>query len=114
MAKVFRTMFVDKIGVSLQNLAREVAKVDPQSGAQMIRLGLHLAHEFSLLAGCEGGSTQQPDITPTGISERVVTIKNPETLWEDYIKTNVRPLGEVDQATGELLVHITVNYRDIS
>jgi len=46
------------------------------------------------VAGSVGGSTQQPDITPTGISEQVVTLKNPDALWENYVKTNAVPLSE--------------------
>jgi hypothetical protein len=91
MAKVLRSMFLGKIPLSPENLLSEARKVEPQFGEQGVRLGLYLAPDFRLLAGSVGGSTQQPDITPTGISEQVVTLKNPDTLWENYVKTNAVP-----------------------
>jgi hypothetical protein len=94
MAKVLRAMFLGKIPLSPENFLSEAAKVDPRADEQMIRLGLYLAPDFRLLAGCVGGSTQQPEITPTGISEQVVTLKNPDALWDNYLKTNVVPCPE--------------------
>lgn len=54
-----------------------------------IGLGLYLAHEFNLLLGWSGN----PPITPIEnirISESVIELESPETLWDQHIKQRVQ------------------------
>jgi hypothetical protein len=90
MATIFRNMYLQgKIDFSSEGLRESATKVDQNADGRMIRLGLYVAPDFGLLAGHAGGNAQQPDITPTGINERVVKLRNIDSLWDDYIRDRV-------------------------
>jgi diguanylate cyclase (GGDEF)-like protein len=88
LAEAFRNMYLaDKIDLSPAGLMSAAAAIDPRADEKMIRLGLYLAPDFGLLAGFNGGNSQKPDVTPTGINERVVKLKKLDTLWIDHVNT---------------------------
>jgi TIR domain len=100
LAEVFRSMYLrGKIDLSPESLFSEATKIDKHADEKMIRLGLYVAPDFGLVAGCVGGNLQQPDITPTGISERVVKLKKIDTLWGDYINARI-PWRKEDSMRG--------------
>jgi hypothetical protein len=90
LAKIFRGMYLrGRVDFTPDGLREAAAEIDKHADEQMIRLGLYVAPDFGLLTGYAGGNPQQPDITPTGISERVVKLKNIDTLWENYMRERV-------------------------
>jgi len=78
-----------KVDFTPEGLREAAAKIDKHADERMIRLGLYVAPEFGLLTGYAGGNSQQPDITPTTISERIVKLKNVDALWDNYIKERI-------------------------
>jgi len=90
LAEMFRRMYLQgKIDLTPEGLISEAAKIDQHADERMIRLGLYVAPDFGLLAGYGGGNPQQPDITPTGISEQVVKLKNIDTLWDTFMSERI-------------------------
>jgi hypothetical protein len=88
-AEIFRKMFLQgNANFSPEVLREEAKKVDQRADERMIRLGLYVAPYFGIIAGYAGGSPQQPDITPTSIGERIVKLKNIDTLWDKYMSEN--------------------------
>ena len=86
LAEVFRKMFLQgKVDFTPEGIISEARKIDKNADERMIRLGLYVAPDFGILSGWAGGNPQQPDITPTGINERVVKLKKIDTLWDNYI-----------------------------
>ena len=76
LATIFRSMYLrGKVDFTPEGLREAAEKIDKHADERMIRLGLYVAPDFGLLTGYAGGNPQQPDITPTGISERVVKLK---------------------------------------
>src|SRR5580698_10092093 len=70
LATIFRSMYLrGKIDFTPEGLRETAATIDKHADERMIRLGLYVAPDFGLLSGYAGGNYQQPDITPTGISE---------------------------------------------
>ncbi len=120
LAEVFKRMYLrDNVDLSPEGLQEAATKIDKHVDEQMIRLGLYVAADFGLLAGCAGGNPQQPDITPTGISEQVVKLKNIDTLWDNYMRDRIpwpvqdsmggivprHPMFEVDDDEEPLIVN---------
>jgi hypothetical protein len=86
LATIFRSMYLrGKIDFTPEGLRETAATIDKHADERMIRLGLYVAPDFGLLSGYAGGNYQQPDITPTGISEGVVKLKNIDKLWDKYV-----------------------------
>lgn len=80
-----RQYLEDRIDPSPENLRKEVRNIDGDvEPVTTVRLGLYLARNFSFLQGYTGGTRQDPEIRPNGITEYVVRAK-PETLWKDYV-----------------------------
>ena len=89
-AAIFRSMYLrGKVDFTPEGLREAAAKIDKHADERMVRLGLYVAPEFGLLSGYAGGNSQQPDITPTTISERIVKLKNVDALWDNYIKERI-------------------------
>ena len=87
---MFRKMYLtDQVDFAPQHLKEEAKRIKSDFDDQVFGLGLYLAPEFRLLSGFTGGNHQQVDITPTGISEEVVRIKNIDALWDDYFRDRV-------------------------
>jgi serine/threonine protein kinase len=111
-ARVFRNMYLaDKIDLTPEHLKEEARKIKSDFNDEMFRLGLFLAPEFRLLSGFTGGNHQQVDITPTGINEEVVKIKNTDGLWDNYCRDRV-PWPVQDSTGGILPRHPMFEVRD--
>jgi len=105
LATILRSMYLrGKVDFTPEGLREAAAKIDTHADERMIRLGLYVAPDFGLLSGYAGGNPQQPDITPTGISERVVKLKNIDTLWDNHIRDRV-PWPVQDSAGGVIPRH---------
>lgn len=91
MARVFKKQYLDDVrNLSVGDLQAEVQNADREiDPTTAVRLGLYLSRDFGLLQGWTGGTRQQPEITPMNIAEHVVTIKNTETLWDEYVAQNI-------------------------
>jgi TIR domain len=112
LAEIFRSMYLrGKVDFTPEGLISEAAKIDGHADERMIRLGLYVAPEFGLLAGFAGGNPQQPDITPTGISERVVKLKNIDMLWDTFINESI-PSPVRDSSGGTLPDHSSIEGYD--
>ncbi|HXP69804.1 MAG TPA: nucleotide-binding protein [Candidatus Dormibacteraeota bacterium] len=79
----------DHPNLTTDALVKEAKNFYEGADAEMIRLGLYLAPEFGILNGWSGGNFQQLDISPMGISERIMKLKNIDTLWDDYVTTHI-------------------------
>lgn len=101
MARVFKKLYrEDSPDLSLDNLEKEVGYIYDQPDAKMIlRLGLYLAPDFYLLQSWGGGTPQERDIKPTGISESVVKLKKLDTIWDDFVSQH-NPWPVQDSAGG--------------
>jgi hypothetical protein len=90
LAQVLRKQYIDdRPDFTPTGLLRAAKAVDDKADAQMLRIGLYVGGDFRLLSGWSGGSPQQPDITPTAISEEIVKLKNIDTLWDNYVSEHV-------------------------
>jgi hypothetical protein len=90
LATIFRSMYLQgEVDFALEGLRKAAEKIDNHADERMIRLGLYVAPELGLLSGYAGGNSQQPNITPTQISERIVKLKNVDTLWDKYIEERI-------------------------
>src|SRR5882762_7944053 len=106
LATVFRSMYLrGKVDFTPEGIQEAAAKVDKHADERMIRLGLYVAPDFGLLSGYAGGNSQQPDITPTSISERVVKLKNIDMLWDNYMRERI-PWQERDSMGGIVPRHL--------
>lgn len=104
-ARIFRKQFRDdKPDFTVAGLDRGLKEFYDKPDQQLVlRLGLYLAPYFNLIAGWTGGHAHQVDITPTGINERVVTLKDADidNLWEKYVRENI--LWSVQDSTGGIV-----------
>jgi serine/threonine protein kinase len=67
-------------------------KLNQNGNPEAIRLGLYLCGEFGWLAGW-GGNLEKYQITNLRISERVVTLKEFDKLWDEQIKLRTPKVG---------------------
>lgn len=92
-ARVLRKQYrEDKPDFTVVGLDRSVKEFYDKPDAEMVlRLGLYLMPYFHLITGWTGGNFQQLDITPTGINERVIKLKDKDIdmLWDNYINQNI-------------------------
>jgi hypothetical protein len=87
LAKVLRKQFLSRqIKLSREGLEEDARAIDPSCDQKTIELGIYLGPEFNLFQSYAGGNEAQPVITPTRISERIVEIKSPDTLWDDFTR----------------------------
>jgi serine/threonine protein kinase len=86
-APVLQDLFLTEPGQSgftVANIEARAIKLN-QDGDPDIRLGLYLCGEFGWLAGW-GGNIDKYQITNCRISERVVTLKDFDKLWDDEMQ----------------------------
>jgi predicted nucleotide-binding protein len=89
MAEVFRSQFLnDHQNLTREGMEADARNVDATADAKTVEMGLFFNTEFRFICAWKGGNVEQPAITPTQIDERIVNLKNPETLWDDYIRKN--------------------------
>jgi len=69
---------------NIEALAKEF---DSGTTDKMVRVGLFVAGELGLLSGSQGRNDQQVDVIPVNINEYIYE-KNPENLWDDFIRRN--------------------------
>ncbi len=94
---LFREESPSLAAADIENRAREFYDdVDEKT----IRLGLYLAPDLRLLSGFQGRNQQQIDVAPVSINEYVVTLKNFDGLWDDYIRQFGVPF-ERDKSKGD-------------
>ena len=106
LARVFKKLYPeDHPDLTINALVTEAKKVYDGADAEMIRLGLYLASEFGFLNGWSGGNFQQIDISPMGISERVMKVRNIEALWDEYV-SNQSPWPVQDSFGGVVSANI--------
>ena len=74
----------------IETLARMKYKDDPSRivDSERIKLGLYLANEFNLVSGLTL-DTAQKEIAFIRISDYVVEIKEPETLWDEQVNRRI-------------------------
>lgn len=86
LAQVLRKQFKeDKIDLNRANLAHEASVIDKECGSEkVLRIGLYLAAQLGMLSGFTGGTSDVVDVVPTAISERILRIKNFESVWDEY------------------------------
>jgi hypothetical protein len=113
LAAIFRSMYLrGKVDFTPEGLREAALKIDKHADDErMIRLGLYVAPDFGLLTGYGGGNSQQPDITPTTISERIVKLKNVDTLWDNYINERI-PWPVQDSMGGAVPRHTSIETYD--
>jgi hypothetical protein len=80
---------------NVEALAREF---DSGTTEKMVRVGCFVARELGLLSGSQGRNDQQVDVIPVSINEYIYE-KNPETLWDDFIRRNDAPPQPAAPAT---------------
>jgi hypothetical protein len=87
LAKVLRKQFLSRrIKLSREGLEEDAREIDPLCDQRTIELGIYLGSEFNLFQSYAGGNEAQPVITPTRISEQIVDVKSPDTLWDDFMR----------------------------
>lgn len=79
----------DHPDLTIDALVTEARKTYDEADAETMRFGLYLATEFGLLNGWAGGNFQQLDVSPMGISERIMKIRNTDTLWDEYVSQHI-------------------------
>lgn len=87
MAKVLQKQFLTRqTKFTREGLEEDAREINPQADRRTVELGIYLAPEFNLLSAYVGGNEQRPIIVPTKISELIVDVRNPDTLWDDHLK----------------------------
>lgn len=101
--RLFRRLFPeDKPDLTEEGLEKSLAGLyDEPDKSLVLRVGLYLAPYFSVMNGWTGGYGQHLDIRPTGISERVVKLRDGDIdgLWEKYVRENI-PWPRQDSSGG--------------
>jgi len=87
LAKVLRKQFLSRqIKLSREGLEEDAREMNPSCHQRTIELGIYLGPEFNLFQSYVGGNEAQPIIAPTRISEQIVDVNSPDTLWDDFIR----------------------------
>src|ERR1700733_3070274 len=100
LAKVLRKQFLSRqIRLSREGLEEGARAIGPSCDQKTIELGIYLGPDFNLFQSYAGGNEAKPVITPTQISERIVEITSPDTLWDDFMRDS-RPWPSQDSFGG--------------
>ncbi|HVS89758.1 MAG TPA: protein kinase [Candidatus Acidoferrum sp.] len=76
---------LNKTDFTVADIEAHAIKLHGKAEPEIIRLGLYLAGEFGWLAGW-GGNLEKYQITNLRISERVVTLKSFNKIWDEQIR----------------------------
>jgi len=87
-AHVFKDLIrEDRPNLDPANIETLARQFDSSITDRMVRVGLYVARDLGLLSGSQGRSDQQADVIPVIINEYIYE-KNPENLWDDFIRRN--------------------------
>jgi serine/threonine protein kinase len=80
---------------NIEALAREF---DSGITGTMVRVGLYVGRDLGLLQSSQGRNEQEADVIPVAINEYVYE-KDPERIWDDFIRRNDPPPRPAPGAT---------------